>query len=70
MADYKKDRYEESLPAAEQPSLRDQFAMAALTGLISHHGNCPNADCATAAIMATGANYAYQYADAMMWARK
>lgn len=44
----------------EQPTLRDQFAMAALTGLLAHE-----------ACAATEASEcAYRYADAMLEARK
>ena len=41
-------------------SLRDQFAMAALTGIIINETNAAN----------LAAKYAYEYADAMMEARK
>jgi hypothetical protein len=44
----------------EMPTLRDQFAMAALTGLLAD-GN-PSTD--------SNAKFAYQIADAMMEARK
>ena len=44
-----------------QPSLRDQFAMAAMTGLLSDPTSSGPKGCATAA---------YLYADAMMEARK
>lgn len=41
-------------------TLRDQFAMAALTGIIINETNAAN----------LAAKYAYEYADAMMEARK
>jgi hypothetical protein len=41
-------------------TLRDQFAMAALTGIIINETNTAN----------LAAKYAYEYADAMMEARK
>lgn len=48
---------------AEQPTLRDQFAMAALSGLLV------NPDC-DAEYRETYATAAYTFADAMMEARK
>lgn len=46
----------------DQRELRDQFAMAALTGLISDHNNMNS--------ISQNAQSAYMYADAMMEARK
>jgi len=43
--------------AAERKALRDDFAKAALTGLLAHHGN-PN--------LRSLADSAFQYADFMM----
>lgn len=42
---------------AQRKALRDEFAKAALTGLLAHHGN-PN--------LRSLADAAYQYADFMM----
>lgn len=46
-----------AVAAAERKALRDEFAKAALTGLLAHHGN-PN--------LRSLADAAYQYADFMM----
>ena len=48
---------EAAAAAAERKALRDEFAKAALTGLLAHHGN-PN--------MRSIADSAYQYADFML----
>ena len=47
-------------PIGPIATLRDQFAMAALTGIIINETNTAN----------LSAKYAYEYADAMMEARK
>lgn len=48
---------------AEYPSLRDEFAMAALGGILSHH-------CVTASGIPLVARDAYQIADAMLKERE
>lgn len=48
----------------EQKTLRDEMAMAALTGFIASYANSRDPDPETAA------KNAYKYADAMMEARK
>lgn len=51
-------------------ALRDEFAMAALTGLIAHHGDAgwhPDAEIQS---IQGAADTAYEYATAMLEARK
>ena len=52
--------------AAEQPMLRDRFAIAALTGMMSHADRFGGEDKDGAALMAVEA---YRFADAMLVAR-
>jgi hypothetical protein len=73
---YKEQMMEESLQAAhaaikelskrvaEKPSIRDQFAMAVLTGLVASNCGKKNVD------KRDVASWAYGIADAMMEARK
>lgn len=53
-----------SVPIIQPETMRDRFAMAALTGLIMHGGDnwCSG--------MSDAVAMAYRYADAMMEARK
>jgi hypothetical protein len=61
------DKAEKELQAAKV-MLRDQFAMAALQGLIAHHGDSGNGDSIQS--IEGAAQTVYEYADAMMDARK
>ena len=54
-------RRQPTLPTTETPTLRDQFAMAALTGLISRASDFMFPDLS---------QKAYRFADAMLEARK
>ena len=53
----------------EQPTLRDQFAMAALQGLIASPRETPPPTVSTQTWVTAAAEVSYQYADAMMKAR-
>ena len=54
-------------PSVKPSSLRDQFAMAALTGLLAVHSSNSGADVYGRKL---ASQYAYQYADAMLETRK
>lgn len=54
------------LPEPESPTLRDRFAMAALTGLCASLNGTDNWE----VLGNEGAIYAYEFADAMLAARK
>ena len=60
---YVSDTPPANAPAPGYKTLRDEFAMAALTGLVSDH------DCGEVPAISV-AHAAYEYADAMMEARK
>lgn len=62
MRDHISDKIERYLDS--QPSLRDQFAMAALQGPITHHLDFNQDNVKTQCI------WAYKYADAMLAARE
>lgn len=59
------------LHAPDHRCLRDEFAMAALTGILAYSYNCPGkGNFHTNSDMPANADYAYRVADAMLEARK
>lgn len=63
-------RFLERELAAARETLRDRFAMAALTGLLGKHGDagwCENGEVTS---IPGAAETVYEYADAMLEARK
>lgn len=56
--------------AASRETLRDRFAMAALTGLLAKHGDAGWCEHGEVTSIPGAAATMYEYADAMMEARK
>lgn len=56
--------------AAARKALRDQFAMAALTGLLAKHGDAGWCESGEVTSIPGAAETVYEYADAMLEARK